>query len=113
MSDFNTSIHSQVKTFGWDMGLTGMRNGSKIDKAYKVIQAIKYIMRGQLRKQNFSELFQRIYYTHASESHIRSDRSLLLTTKLVPIVTLIQEKTVLLHKESDWLRKNFKLKLAL
>ena len=36
------------------MGLTGMRNGSKIDKAYKVIQAIKYIMRGQLRKQNFS-----------------------------------------------------------
>ena len=33
------------------MGLTGMRNGSKIDKAYHVIQPIKDIMRGQLRKK--------------------------------------------------------------
>lgn len=54
MFGFNLSFHSQVKTFGWDMGLTGMRNSIKIDKAYKVIQAIKYIMRGQLRKQSFS-----------------------------------------------------------
>ena len=40
------------------MGLTGMRNGSKIDKAYHAIQAIKDIMRGQLRKKVLPSFFK-------------------------------------------------------